>query len=74
VTGTLRVWDVMTGHDRILMDTPQPLRFAAVNSDGTKLATCNSRKSVEIWSIAATPALATADAAPDRWCLRCSDG
>jgi WD40 repeat protein len=74
VTGMLRVWDVMTGHERILMDTPQPLRIAAVNSDGTKLATCSRRKSVQIWSIAATPALATADAAPDRWCLRCGDG
>jgi WD40 repeat protein len=72
MTGTLRVWDVMTGHDRILMDTAQPLRVAAVNSDGTKLATCTRRKSVEIWSIAATPA--PADTAPDRWCLRCRDG
>src|SRR5262249_42030525 len=53
VTGILRVWDVMTGHERILMDTPQTLRVAAVNSDGTRLATCNRRKSLEIWSIAA---------------------
>lgn len=72
--GTLRVWDVMAGRERTRLPIPRGLRVAAVNSDGTKLATGNSRKSVEIWSIATAPSAATADTAADRWCARCGAG
>ena len=71
--GTLRVWDVTTGQERTRLPTPQGCRHGAVNSDATKLATCNSTKSVEIWSIAGGPQQQPAPdaAAPDDWCYWC---
>jgi WD40 repeat protein len=71
--GTLRVWDVTTGQERTRLPTPLRFGLGLLNSDATKLATSNGKKSVEISSLAGGHGQQPAPdaAAPDDWCHWC---